>query len=52
MKWQIANSTFLDKHNPIFADTFKMEYGNTRVTKEAKPKNTHSPTTQRTLRSR
>ena len=47
----MANSKFLDKHNTIFTDTFKMEYENTWVTKETKPKNTTSPTTQRTLRS-
>ena len=48
----MANSKFLDKHRTIFTDTFKMEYGNTRVTKKTKPKNTPSPTTQRILRSR
>ena len=44
----MANSKFLDKHNTIFTDTFKMEYGNARVTKETKRKNTPFPTTQRT----
>ena len=51
-KYEMANSKFLDKHRTIFTDTFKMEYGNTRVTKKTKPKNTPSPTTQRILRSR
>ena len=51
-KTEMANSKFLDKHSTIFTDTFKMAYGNARVTKEIKPKNTPFPTTQRTLRSR
>ena len=41
----MANNKFLDKHKTIFTDTFKMGM---LGSKKKLPKNTPSPTTQRT----